>query len=96
MKMALKTIYTKIVKGKKIMFNNIGEKIKKLEDRETHLLRDNRILNEELEKRTATLSTEIKALKESLGRHRGMIGDYVGWAFFFGSVAGTTLFWILK
>lgn len=28
--MALKTIYTKIVKGKKIMFNNIGEKIKKL------------------------------------------------------------------
>lgn len=73
-----------------------SEKIKKLEDREVHLLRDIRILNEEFEKKSAALSTEIKALKESLGRQRRMIGDYVGWAFFFGSVVGTTLFWVLK
>lgn len=73
-----------------------SEKIKKLEDREVHLLRDIRILNEEFEKKSAALSTEIKSLKESLGRQRRMIGDYVGWAFFFGSVVGSTLFWILN
>ena len=73
-----------------------GEKIKKLEDREVHLLRDIRIQNEEFEKKDAALSTEIKALKERLSREHSMIGDYVGWAFFFGSVVGTTLFWVLK